>query len=96
MSQQTRAVLAAYELAGENAEPTYSIPFLVGVSSGDYLEGARRNGEYGFSPEQLTEQPQPIRVIADKALVGLSILRRSPRPSRRRRSAGLPQPLPIR
>jgi len=78
---KTRAEFAAVELAGERVDPAYVVsadPRVVELGGGLYLgipavailDAAEQNGSIAFSLDELEEQPEEIREIADAALVG--------------------------
>ena len=94
-----RAELAALDIAGSNAKPGYyrrandANLFLAFDELHDkgepaaalYLAAARRYGAIGFSPAELSSQPESARVVADEGLVGALGLALQPA---RRESAG--------
>jgi hypothetical protein len=78
---KTRAEFAAVELAGERVDPAYVVsadPRVVDLGGGLYLgipaiailDAAKQNGSIAYSLDELEEQPEEIREIADAALVG--------------------------
>lgn len=78
---KTRAEFAAIELAGERVDPAYVVstdPRVVEAGGGLYLgipavailDAAKQNGSIAYSLDELEEQPEEIREIADAALVG--------------------------
>lgn len=68
-SAKTRAALGVYGLAADAVDPEYRIGIAVPVAAGEYLEGARHNGFYGFTPAELQEQPETVRAFTDRTLV---------------------------
>ncbi len=78
---KSRAEFAMLELAGERVDPTYVVSsdprvaelgggLYLGIPAGAYLDSARENGSIAYSLEELRQQPEEIREIADAALVG--------------------------
>jgi hypothetical protein len=78
---KTRAEFAAVELAGERVDPAYVVsaePRVAELGGGLYLgipavailDAAKQNGSIAFSLDELEQQPEEIREIADAALVG--------------------------
>jgi hypothetical protein len=78
---KSRAEFAMLELAGERVDPGYVVSadprvadlgggLYLGIPAGAYLDAAKENGSIGFSLEELRQQPEEIREIADAALVG--------------------------
>ena len=78
---KTRAEFAMVELAGERVDPAYIVsadPRVSELGGGLYLglpaiailDAAKQNGSIAYSLDELEEQPEEIRAIADAALVG--------------------------
>jgi hypothetical protein len=78
---KTRAELAMVELAGRRVDPAYVVSadprvaelgggLYLGIPAGAILDAAEQNGSIAYSLDELAEQPEEIRAIADAALVG--------------------------
>lgn len=78
---KTRAEFAMVELAGERVDPAYVVSadprvtdigggLYLGIPAGAILDAAKQNGSIAYSLDELEEQPEEIRAIADAALVG--------------------------
>ncbi len=78
---KSRAEFAMLELAGERVDPGYVVSadprvadlgggLYLGIPAGAYLDAAEENGSIAFSLDELREQPEEIREIADAALAG--------------------------
>jgi hypothetical protein len=78
---KSRAEFAMLELAGERVDPGYVVSadprvadlgggLYLGIPAGAYLDSAKENGSIAYSLEELREQPEEIREIADAALAG--------------------------
>ncbi len=78
---KSRAEFAMLELAGERVDPGYVVSadprvaelgggLYLGIPAGAYLDAARENGSIAYSLDELREQPEEIREIADAALAG--------------------------
>jgi hypothetical protein len=78
---KTRAEFAAVELAGERVDPAYVVSadprvvdlgggLYLGIPAGAILDAAKQNGSIAYSLDELQQQPEEIREIADAALVG--------------------------
>lgn len=78
---KSRAEFAMLELAGDRADDSYVVSsdprvaeagggLYLGIPDGAYLDAARENGSIAYSLDELREQPEEIRQIADAALVG--------------------------
>jgi hypothetical protein len=77
LTQESRADLAALDLAGENADPGYVLNVeeltpqsaFVFLATGPYLETTERFGSPAFSLRELANQPEATREAADVTLV---------------------------
>lgn len=78
-SMLVRADLAAIDIAGANADPSYvpaeaplpiAFSFTDGRTSGTYLAAAARYGGLGYSPEELRASAEPFKQGADVTLAG--------------------------
>jgi hypothetical protein len=86
LTQESRADLAALDLAGKRADPGYVLnaealtpqSAFVFLMTGPYLETVERFGSPAFSPSELRDQPEPIREAADATLVRALRLRLAP------------------
>lgn len=78
---KSRAEFAMLELAGERVDPGYVVSadprvaeaggsLYLGIPAGAYLDAARENGSIAFSLEDLREQPEEVREVADASLLG--------------------------
>jgi hypothetical protein len=78
---KSRAEFAAVELAGERVDPAYVVSaysrvvelgggLYLGIPAVAILDAAKQNGSIAYSLDELEEQPEEIREIADAALVG--------------------------
>lgn len=78
---KSRAEFAMLELAGERVDPAYVVSadprvaelgggLYLGIPAGAYLDSAGENDSIAYSLEELRQQPEEIRRIADAALVG--------------------------
>lgn len=78
---KTRAEFAAIELAGERVDPAYVVSsdprvaelgggLYLGIPAVSILDAAKQNGSIAFSLDELEQQPEEIREIADAALAG--------------------------
>jgi hypothetical protein len=87
-STANRTVLAAVQLAGQRAAPTFLPPgpvrvtfaYLVVGGARPTLEAVRRNGSYAFTLPELRAQAEGWRELADKTLAGALRLRLTPAP----------------
>jgi hypothetical protein len=77
----SRTELAMLELAGDRVAPDYIVSadpnvsavgggLFIGIPAGAYLRSVERNGSPAFTLEELREQPEELRKIADIALAG--------------------------
>jgi hypothetical protein len=86
LTQESRADLAALDLAGQQADPSYVLnaesltpqSAFIFLAAGQYLETAERFGSPAFSAQELREQPESIRAAADVTLVRALRLRLVP------------------
>jgi hypothetical protein len=86
LTQESRADLAALDLAGRRADPSYVLnaevltpqSAFIFLETGRYLETVERFGSPAFSPSELRDQPEPIREAADVTLVRALRLRLAP------------------
>lgn len=86
LTQESRADLAALELAGEHADPAYVpnaeqlTPYssFIFLTTGRYLDTVERFGSPAFTPSEVRDQPEPIRAAADIHLVRALRLRLAP------------------
>jgi hypothetical protein len=78
---KSRAEFAMLELAGERVDPGYVVSadprvadlgggLYLGIPAGAYLDSAKENGSIAYSLDEVREQPEEIREIADAALAG--------------------------
>jgi hypothetical protein len=78
---KTRAEFAMVELAGDRVDPAYVVSadqrvvdlgggLFLGIPAGAILDAARQSGSIAYSPAEVAAAPEPIRRIADAALVG--------------------------
>jgi hypothetical protein len=78
---KSRAEFAMLELAGERVDPGYVVSadprvadlgggLYLGIPAGAYLDSAKENGSIAYDLDELREQPEEIREIADAALAG--------------------------
>ncbi|HVD39454.1 MAG TPA: hypothetical protein VNC16_00425 [Solirubrobacterales bacterium] len=78
---KSRAEFAMLELAGERVDPGYVVSadprvadlggsLYLGIPAGAYLDASKENGSIAYSLDELREQPEEIREIADAALAG--------------------------
>lgn len=80
-AEVSRAEFAMLELAGDRVDPAYVVSsdpnvsavgggLFIGIPAGAYLRSVERNGSPAYSLEELREQPEELRKIADIALAG--------------------------
>ncbi len=80
-AEVSRAEFAMLELAGDRVDPAYVVSsdanvsavgggLFIGIPTGAYLRSVERNGSPAYSLEELREQPEELRKIADIALAG--------------------------
>lgn len=80
-AEVSKAELAMLELAGNRVDPDYIVSsdpnvsavgggLFIGIPAGAYLRSVERNGSPAYSLEELREQPEELRKIADIALAG--------------------------
>lgn len=80
VAEESSAIMAAYDIAGENADPTFvpsSEPVspqsqFVFLSAGPYLGMARRFDTPAYSEREIETAPNFIREIVDRTLVAAS------------------------
>lgn len=80
VAEESSAIMAAYDIAGENADPTFvpsSEPVspqsqFVFLSAGPYLGMARRFDTPAYSEQEIEAAPNSIREIVDRTLVAAS------------------------
>jgi hypothetical protein len=86
LTQESRADLAALDLAGKRADPSYVLnaevltpqSAFIFLMTAPYMETVERFGSPAFSPSELRDQPEPIREAADVTLVRALRLRLAP------------------
>lgn len=99
LTQEEKVDLAALDLAGPNADPTYVLnaealtpqSAFIFLETGPYLETVERFGSPALSPGELRHQPEPLREDADITLVRalrLHLTRSSLPPGRTCRTVG--------
>jgi hypothetical protein len=85
-AEVSRTEFAMLELAGDRVDPAYVVSsdanvsavgggLFIGIPAGAYLRSVERNGSPAYSLEELREQPEELRRIADIALAGAIGLR---------------------
>jgi hypothetical protein len=78
---KSRAEFAMLELAADRVDPAYIVSsdprvaevgggLYQGIPAGAYLASAEKNGSIAFTLEELRQQPNEVRTIADAALTG--------------------------
>jgi hypothetical protein len=96
---------AMLELARQQVDPDYVVTsdprvaevdggLFIGISAGAYLDAAAHNGSFAYSPDEVRDQDEKLRLIADAALVGALGITAEPAPPPAKRADCRPIAVP--